>query len=186
MVVMNESYQGYLVAANPSNPRDMLSNSVILICQNTDRVTYGLQINNPLPDLHLDSIMAGLDLYHESKEPIYHGGNLKNDKIQVIHSTDWLGMTSQKITDDIAVTGDISILTAIAAGEGPEKFKACAGFWAWESGTLHRQINGKNQDLLHRWEAVSATQELVFETVSYDCWNKTLEASAKQQINAWF
>lgn len=179
------AYQGHLIAANPSNPRDNLSNSVVLICQNNNRVTYGLQINNPYPDLQLDNIMAGMGIYAETNVPVYHGGNLKSDKIQVIHTSDWMGMSSQKITDDIAITSDVSILTAIAANEGPEKYKACAGFWAWEPGMLDEQING-GDNVVHKWETTTATVDLVFNTSSQDSWVKTIEASARNTIDAWF
>lgn len=179
------SYQGHLIAANPSNPRDNLTNSVILICQHNNRTTYGIQINNPYPDLQLDGIMAGMGIFAETNVPVYHGGNLKTDKIQVIHTTDWMGMSSQRLTDDIAITGDVSILTAIAANEGPEKYKACAGFWAWEPGTLAEQIKG-DADIVHRWETTTATVELIFDTNSQDSWAKTIEASARNTIDAWF
>jgi putative AlgH/UPF0301 family transcriptional regulator len=182
----SKSYLGHLLAANPSNPRDSLSNTVILVCSNTPRLTFGLQVNQPLPDLTVGEIISGLGLYHESEQPIYHGGNLKTEKIHVVHSTDWMGMTSQNITPDLAITSDISVLTAMCAGEGPTQFRACAGFWAWEPGTLERQMDPKSTNVNHRWESVPATPELIFDQPSQDHWHNILAACVQHQTSMLF
>lgn len=182
----SKSYLGHLLAANPGNPRDSLSNTVILVCSHTPRLTFGLQVNQPLLDLSMEDIMSGIGLYYETEQPIYHGGNLKPDKIHVIHSTDWMGISSQNITSDLAITSDISVLTAIAGGEGPTQFKACAGFWAWEPGTLERQMDPKSQNVNHRWEGVPATPELVFDQPSQDHWHTVLAACVQHQTSMLF
>lgn len=183
---MSTSYQSYLLAANPSNPRDNLSQSVILVVQHDTRVTVGIQINVPLANLRLNTVMEGFDIFYEQKDPVFHGGNLKVDKIQVIHSLDWMGLTSVQLNDHLALTGDLSILTAIAAGEGPNKFKACAGFWAWEPGMLEKQVESKNKDIVHKWEITAATEDLVFDQLPENLWEQVIRVSTKEQIDSWF
>ena len=181
-----KSYKGHLLAANPSNPRDTLYGSVILIMSHSPVVTFGIQINQINKDFDVRSICSGIGLWYDGDDSGFYGGNMKTDKVHVVHSTDWMGISSQEITDDLAVTSDISVLTAICANEGPEYFRACSGFWAWEPGTLDNQMDLKNTNSVHRWEAVPATSNLVFEKHSAEQWHDVLSASGQYQIAHWF
>ena len=180
-----KSYKGHLLAANPSNPRDPLHGSVIIMVAHTPIITFGIQINQPSKDFNLSSLCSGIGLWYDGEDTGYYGGNMKTEKVHVVHTKDWMGMTSQDITDDLAVTSDISVLTALCAGEGPSSFRACAGFWAWEQGTLERQMDTKNNSAVHRWEAVPATTQLVFDKSGTDQWHEVLSASGQFQISNW-
>ena len=51
-----QRYQGRLLVANPSNPKDELTQAVILVVTHTDAMAVGLQINNPHEDLTVDRV----------------------------------------------------------------------------------------------------------------------------------
>jgi len=184
---MNETnYQGYLLASNPANPKDDLYGSVIIILNHSEKITVGLQLNNKVHDVDLQGVAHGLGIAYLGNDPVYYGGNMATNKLHVVHSLDWMGLSSVKVNDHLAVTNDISIIAAISRNEGPEYFKACAGFWMWETGHLDLQMDPKAQNVVHRWEAVPATVENVFSYEEADQWYKVLEDSARYQINNWF
>jgi putative AlgH/UPF0301 family transcriptional regulator len=180
------NYRGNLIAANPSNPRDALYGAVILVVEHTPTLTFGIQLNNPSKDFSVRSLGQQLGLFYEYEEPGYFGGNMKSEKVTVIHTKEWMGMTSQDLTDTIGVTNDISVITAICSGQGPEQFRACGGFWAWEPGVLDQQMDPKAKEIVHRWEAVPATVDLVFGTSGVEQWHQVLSASASHQAAMWF
>lgn len=174
------------MVANPLNPRDNLHQGVILIVSHTRDLSLGLQINRQLWDINLSDVaeQAGVDLVLD--DPLYLGGPMNPNKIYVIHSTDWQGLTTIKLNDSIAVTNDISALAALSKDQGPECFRACAGFWAWQAGQLEAQLTSEKNSV-HRWEIVNADRELVFELGSQqDQWQAGVAAAAREQIETWF
>lgn len=183
-----KSYIGKLIAANPLNPKDSLNHSVVLIVTHTDEVCYGLQINKPMQTMTVADISDQVGIYVPSQDPIYIGGGSQPNKIHVVHSNDWAGLTTVKVNDEISVTNDISVLAALSRGEGPEYFKACAGFCYWDAEQLMEQIEAKSDvRVKHRWEYVAASLDNVFDSGNnLDHWHKVIEEAARHQVSAWF
>ena len=182
-----KSYQGKLLVSNPNNPVDELGKSLILLVMHGRDRAVGLQINNPLEDINLAMVSNNIGIDIDTEEPLWFGGGVGNNKIHVVHSSDWQGMSTIKINNDISVTNDISVLAAISQNEGPAQYRACAGFWVWEDGQFNKEIKAKNyNEVLHCWEATEATTELVFNNEGPDQWIVALEESTKQQVSQWF
>lgn len=181
-----KKYQGQLLAANPNNPIDELSRSVILIISHTPGVTVGLQLNHPIEGMTIQSVASDLGLWWPGDDPLLFGGGANNNKIHVIHSNDWAGLTTIKINDEISVTNDLSILAALNRGEGPAHYRACAGYWIWVKGQLDKQLEaGPSSTVEHRWEVVPATFDNIFNCDYQDHWISTLEESARTQVSMW-
>jgi len=183
-----KKYTGQLLIANPSNPKDELDQSVLLLVTHTDNICVGLQINNPHVDLTLDRISENLGIELNSPVPVYYGGNISQNKIHIIHSLDWEGMSTVKLTDDIGITNDISVLTALARGEGPKYFRACSGYWLWEDGRLDQQLNpnSKVEREPHKWEIAPATIFNVFKTSPSRQWERAIDDAVKHKTAELF
>jgi putative transcriptional regulator len=180
-----KKYPGYLLVANPNNPRNELSKSVLLCVNHTGNLAIGLQVNNPLEDIDLQAVASNLGMDFDVNAPLWYGGNVATNKIHVVHSNDWKGMTTVKMSDEISVTNDISVLAAIARGEGPDFYRACAGYWLWEDGRLDRMLDPREDDEF-KWEVAPATLESVFGDEGPDQWRAALDKAAKHRVNAWF
>lgn len=181
-----KKYAGHLLVANPNNPRDELSKSVLLLVTHTDKLAIGLQLNNPLEEIDLQTVAFNSNLDYPEGDPLYYGGNISMNKIHVVHSNDWKGLSTVRLNDQISVTNDISVLAALSRGEGPEHFRACAGYWIWDDGRMDRQLDPRNKDEPHTWEIVPATLENVFEGEGPEQWRAALDEAAKFQVSAWF
>ena len=103
----------------------------------------------------------------------------------MIHSLDWQGLTTVEIAPNIGLTNDISILTALTRGEGPEYLRACAGFMSWREGALWRELD-HTTETEHKWELAPANISTVFEFDELDQWHHCIEASARSQVSRWF
>lgn len=181
-----KKYPGHLLVSNPNNPRDELSKSVILIVSHTERMAVGLQINNPLEDINLQDVANNLGMDYPNPDLLYYGGNMSTNKIHVVHSNDWQGMTTVQLNDEISVTNDISVLAALSRGEGPEFFRACAGYWLWDDHRLDLQLNPRFKDEPHKWEITPADSRIIFDGEGPEQWRVALDHAAKYQVNAWF
>jgi putative transcriptional regulator len=181
-----KNYRGHLLAANPSNPKDDLSQAVILLINQTPLTAIGLQLNFPIEELTLSSISDKIGIAIDDDSPIYRGGNANINKISIIHSTDWKGLSTTTINSDIAVTNDISILAALSRGEGPEYFRACSGHWVWTDGELGEQLKSNNNNVPYKWETIPATINNVFNNNGWSQWHDVLNESAQLTVASWF
>ena len=179
------NYVGQLLVANPLNPKDGLDHSVILVVTHTPGGSLGLQLNNPIKHMPLDTVFSQMGLWYENNDLVYHGGNINQGKIHMVHSLDWRGLTTVELAANIGLTNDISVLTAISRGEGPEYYRTCAGFWTWNEGGIEEQLDPKT-NTQHKWELAPANIETVFALDELDQWHKCIEASARDQVNKWF
>ncbi len=176
---------GQLLVANPLNPKDGIDHSVILVVNHSRGTSLGLRLNNPAKTLQLKTVFEQIGLYYDGDDPVYHSGNLTTDKIHMVHSLDWQGITTVALTPTIGITNDISVLAAICRGEGPEHFRACAGMLTWVEGGLEQQLDPKS-DTNYKWELAPANINTVFGSDELDQWHKCVEASAKEQVSKWF
>lgn len=181
-----KKYPGYLLVANPNNPRDELSKSVILIASHNDRMAIGLQVNNPLEDINLQTVAENIGIDYPNPDLLYYGGNISMNKIHVVHSLDWKGLTTVKLNEQLAVTNDISILAALSRGEGPTFYRACAGYWLWDEGLLDRMLDPRDRSDPHKWEITPGTLDNVFTGEGPEQWRTSIEEAAKYQVSAWF
>ena len=182
-----KSYRGSLLVSNPNNPQDSLHQSVILLLAHTNKAAIGIQINHAISAVSLRTLAATIGLDYQGTESLWYGGNVDRNKIHVVHSNEWSGLSTIKINDEISVTNDISILVAISQGIGPEYYRACAGYWIWDQGLLDVQLsNSSEPESRHRWEIAPTTIDSVFEDEGITQWINTLEDSAQEQIDSWF
>jgi putative transcriptional regulator len=181
-----KKYTGHLLVANPNNPRDEMSKSVLLLASHTDTMAIGLQINNPLEDIDLQQVAENLHIDYDRTDMLYYGGNISMNKIHVIHSNDWKGLSTVRLNDQLSVTNDLSIIVALSRGDGPEHFRACAGYWLWDDGRLDQQLDPRFKGEPHKWETVPATIENVFYSEGPEQWRECLDQAAKHQVQTWF
>jgi putative transcriptional regulator len=181
-----KKYPGHLLVANPNNPRDELSRSVIILLSHTDDISIGVQLNKPMPDTTIRKIADNLKMNYSANDPLYNGGNMSSNNIHVIHSPDWQGLSTVLLNDDIAVTSDVSVLAALSRGEGPELFRACAGYWFWGEDRLNKQLDPRWKLEPHKWEVVPSTLENVFQEDGVNQWRCCLDEAVHHQVNTWF
>lgn len=184
---MPKKYQGNLLIANPSNPKDFLNQAVLLLVTHTDSIGIALQINAVHEEINLTSIGTGMGIPYIGKEPVWYGGNISVNKIHVVHSLDWRSMTTVALNKEIGITNDIGVLSAISQGQGPMYFKACAGYWLWEEGKLDEMLNPRcpNPKEPYRWEIVPANMENVFEIPPEELWMESIKDAAKLKVSEW-
>ena len=87
----------------------------------------------------------------------------------VLHSTDYLHETSIKISDEIALTSTIEILTLLAQGKGPKEKILVLGYAGWGAGQLEMELQ-KNS-----WLQTEADPDLVFSRDLSETWQRALK-----------
>lgn len=183
--MLRKTLLGNLLVANPLNPQDNLSFGVVLVASQSYKTTIGIRLNLPSKIVPLESVFEQMDLEYDGPEFLYTGGNTDRSKVHIVHSLDWTSVTTMRVTDDIGITGDVSVLEAISKGCGPKHFRACSGYWIWDNDLLNKQISKTELTTEYSWELAPATIESVFEYDKLDQWHQAIELSASIQSEQW-
>jgi putative transcriptional regulator len=186
--MIEQNYQGYLLAAHPKRQDPILRRGVMLILDHDQTGAIGLQINKPFTnEVSFQTVMKNVGLSVDQDQPLYNGGIESTNRIHVIHSLDWYSPTTVKVTDYIGVSNDISVLTAISNNEGPDYFRVCAGFTRWMPRHLEGEVVGEEPWTINQsWSFIPATLESVFTLDDIDQWHKVIGESSRQQVASWF
>ena len=186
-MIENKDLTGHIIVSQPSSADPYFANSVIIVAKHTPHGAWGLMVNKPTVKITLDHIMRTTGILSDKSDKVYVGGPVDSNRVYVLHTLDWQSSTTMKITKDIGVTTDVSILTAIAADEGPALFRTCLGLASWGPGQLDSECAGtlpwKQSE---SWLYAPATIQSTFHLTGDDQWNQSIEYVAKTAISKWF
>jgi len=186
--MFEQNYTGYLLASHPKREDGILRRSTILVIDHDNAGAIGLQINKPYNNnLSVESVMKNNGLTIPNDQPLYNGGAESTNRIHVIHTLDWFSPTTNKVTDQIGISSDLSILAAISNNEGPSYFRAIAGFTRWLPGHLEGEVLGEDPwTINHSWSCIQADPETVFGYTDIDQWHRVIGESSREQVANWF
>ncbi|MBU6476135.1 MAG: YqgE/AlgH family protein [Alphaproteobacteria bacterium] len=160
-----------LLVATPLLQGDLFSKSVIYMCTHSPSGAMGIVINQRVPELHFNDLLAQLNLPKSAAkaDPVIHfGGPVEQGRGFVLHSTDFIHADTIRLNRAMGITGTIDILRAISEGQGPKKILFALGYAGWGPGQLDAEIAANN------WLAVPADDDLVFRDALSDKWAHAL------------
>jgi putative transcriptional regulator len=178
-----------LLAAHPRRNESLLRKGVILVVDHDHTGAVGLQLNKPMEsNTTLSSVMNNLGMDLKKDHPVYYGGPESPNRIIVVHTLDWSSTSTTKIVDNVGISNDISVLTAISANKGPKYFRAIAGYVRWAPTHLEGEIEMVPPwtEVQTSWSVVQGDEDLIFDVNGLDQWHYVIEAAAKYQISNWF
>jgi putative transcriptional regulator len=145
----NDGYlQGSLLIATPNITDSPFHKSVILMCVHSAEGAMGIIVNLPLEELSYRDLFKELALPMQegnSDLPIHYGGPVEANRGFVIfeHHGNFLH-ESLLVIGDIAVSGSLTVLRAIATNTGPQKSLLALGFAGWGAGQLEAEIEANS------------------------------------------
>lgn len=164
---------GRLLIASPQIVDPRFSHAVILICGHDINGAMGIILNRLIDDLTLKDLIEQLGLQSSTPVrthiPVHFGGPIEMGRGFVIHSTDYLHEASIKISDEIALSSTLEILSLLIEGEGPKEKILVLGYVGWSAGQLEAEIQESS------WLQVEADLDLVFSSDLWDTWKKALK-----------
>jgi len=168
--MQNASYlAGNLLIAMPAMPDPNFNRTVTYICEHSEKGALGLVINRPL-DMELSEVFEQLDLDVSrpalSRRPVLQGGPVQLERGFVLHRSDVKWDSTMEVTNSVFVTTSRDILTAMAAGRGPDTALVALGYAGWGPGQLEDEIAA------NAWLSVPAEPEIIFETPFEERWQR--------------
>tara|TARA_R110002096_G_scaffold436090_1_gene667256 strand:+ start:23997 stop:24578 length:582 start_codon:yes stop_codon:yes gene_type:complete len=158
---------GQLLLSMPGMTDPRFEGTVIYICTHSEEGAMGLVINKPCENIDFPDLLEQLSIDCDTNTeldislkniPLHEGGPVESGRGFILHSADYVQETTLIISETIALTATIDILTAIACGEGPQDYLIALGFSGWSRGQLESEI------MKNSWLSIEADEELVFRT----------------------
>ncbi|MCW9057407.1 MAG: YqgE/AlgH family protein [Gammaproteobacteria bacterium] len=141
--------------------------TVTYLCEHNPEGALGIVINRPL-HLTLREILQHMDLEPVTEaigdQPIYLGGPVQQERGFVLHRPlgDW--EATLPVSEEIGVTSSRDILTAIAAGQGPDQCLIALGYAGWGAGQLEQEL------VANAWLSGPADQRIIFDLPHEQRW----------------
>jgi putative transcriptional regulator len=169
--VVSGYLQQQLLIAMPAMADPNFSRSVTLLCQHNEEGAVGITINRK-SNFTLGELLFQLSIPCEDERitsvPVLEGGPVSPDHGFVLHTPLEGFNSSVLINDDIMVTTSRDIITAIAAGEGPEQFLIALGYAGWGDGQLESEMRQ------NAWLSVPVDKGIVFDSALDQRWQEAV------------
>jgi len=167
---------GQLLVASPTMGDPHFTRTVIYMVRHTDEGALGVVVNRPIVDVPLARLLRDLGLEPgraEGTVRVHYGGPVEPARGVVLHTSDYSGPGTVRVTGGFALTTEPSIFNDIAAGGGPRRSLFVLGYAGWASGQLEAEIDA------HAWVTAPADEALLFDA---DYGTKWERAMARQTI----
>lgn len=170
----DNSLTGKCLVATPQMTDERFANSLIYICSHSKDGAMGFVVNKKIEEFSFSDLASQLPI--NTVKPIapidlHQGGPLEKVRGFVIHSTDYVKEDTVVISDSIAISSSIDIITDIAFGIGPKENLIALGYASWAPLQLEKEI------INNSWLIAQPTPELMFRTKDEDKWQKAIEST---------
>ena len=168
--------KGTLLIASPDIANEMLSRSVVLLCEHSSGGSFGLILNKPLP-FDLQDELSVLDNIKNKNVLFTAGGPIQPSQMLLLHSDPNIEDQTVKICESVFLGGDLQFLQeAINQEEGPN-LHLVFGYLGWGPGQLEKEF------LSGLWYLHPCRKELVFTKESEKLWAKALKEMGGKYVS---
>lgn len=170
----------HFLIAMPGLADEAFAQSVVYLCEHSERGALGLVINKP-SDIKLQNLFDKVDLplgRTDLKDaPVFQGGPVQTERGFVLHEAMLPAQTppaepvyasTMVIPGGLEMTTSRDVLEALSTGAGPSRVLVSLGYAAWGEGQLESEI-GENS-----WLTVNADRAVIFDTPVAQRYDKAL------------
>lgn len=158
--------EGQLLVAMPKMGDARFEKTVIYLCAHSNEGSMGFIINRPLETPKPQDFLTQLNIVSENeidKIPtelvngaLYSGGPVEPGRGFVLHTPEYEGQSTIKVSKDVFLTATLEILREIAVGRGPEKYALALGYSGWSAGQLEDEISSNG------WLVTNADANIIY------------------------
>lgn len=172
----DRDFAGQLLVASDEMKDPRFVETVIYLVRHNAEGTLGLVINRPVAKGPIDDLLKGFGAPTKGSKrevTIHYGGPVGTRQGFVLHSDEVKIEDTLVVKDGIAMTSDVKMIEAIAAGHGPKQSLVMLGYAGWAPGQLAAEIKSQ------AWFLIPADKSIIF---GKDADKKWIQATARRQI----
>ncbi len=160
------SLRDHFLIAMPGLNDSSFAHTVTYICEHSDKGAMGLVINSATT-MQLNEVFEQMgleDIAQLGEQIIMSGGPVQQERGFVLHPTGTQWQSTLEVSAEISLTASRDIISALAAGNGPQKYLIALGYAGWGEGQLEAEIAANS------WLTVPADKDIIFETPFEQRW----------------
>ena len=170
----------HFLIAMPGLEDEAFAQSVVYLCEHSERGALGLVINKP-SDIKLQNLFDKVDLPLGRKDlkddPVFQGGPVQTERGFVLHEAmlpsqpqpaESVYASTMTIPGGLEMTTSKDVLEALSTGAGPKRILVSLGYSAWGEGQLESELAENS------WLTVGADTSVIFDTPVEERYAKAL------------
>jgi putative transcriptional regulator len=164
--------QGSFLAAGPDLLDPNFVHTVVLMCQHGAQGAYGLILNRP-SEFSAGEVLAGRELWKSSALPVYVGGPVGLETLQIVHRAPERIHGGVPIARDLWIGGDIDEVGRFALEDPHAAARAVRlfiGYSGWGAGQLEVELATGS------WLPARGSAERVFLVETSDLWRDVVRS----------
>ena len=162
--------EGQLLIATPNITGSSFKKSVLLVCAHSHEGAMGIIVNHVLDSISDQDLFDQLNIEPgeaQQSQQIYYGGPVEVNRGFVIYEHNGEFIDDAMLTiGNIAISGSVGILQAIAEGKGPKKYIIALGYAGWAPGQLEDEVEENS------WISVPISSDLIFDSKNGEKWER--------------
>lgn len=167
---MEEKLSPRLLVASPHLRDPNFDHTVVFVFEHDEEGAVGLVVNRAV-GIQLGAVLDDLEIPGTERpaSPVHYGGPVSMEIGWVIHGDGYSDETTRAVAPEVFVSTSRDVLSAIAHGDGPERYMLCLGYAGWGGGQLEGEIAEG------AWLVLPVEDTLLFEVPVDDRWARAYE-----------
>lgn len=177
---------GQLLVAPPAQLDDYWARTAVFLYERSPSNTIGLIVNKP-GDRPVSALARHNGLEYDGSEMLYIGGPVNPSALILLHTNDWQGKNTFRITENFSVTSDNSMLPRLCSSDKPKQWKLFLGMSAWTNAQLECEIAGISPwTYKAAWLVAPSTSSSLFDHDPTRSWKKAVNTAIKETASSLF
>jgi putative transcriptional regulator len=174
------NFTGNLIIAPPSVRGNFWEKSTIFLTEQHNKGAVGLVLNKR-SQMTIKEFALQHNVSLDVAGFVHIGGPVNVKAFTMLHSAEWKCSNTMRINDTFSISSSADILTNLAMGNCPARWRLFVGLCGWTPGQLENEIQG-NPPFKHNhsWLVATADQDLVFDLDNQSQWTKAIDHSGNE------
>ena len=173
---MEHDFTNTILISSPTIKDGIFHKKVIYVHTDDSAGSTGIVLNSPMDSRQ--AIEWSNEIGWRFPNRIYLGGPVNPQLGYIIHSEDYTGSNTVKLTDSLNYTGGKYIVDDINKGAGPSQFLLLTGYCSWSPGQLEKEVNNKF------WIPTEYDMSFFFQNMSEDkVWEHSVNLAAQMKAS---
>lgn len=171
---------GTLLIAPPSVRGNFWQKTVIFLTENHNKGSVGLVLNKA-SQMSIKEFASQHNVNLDIPGFVHIGGPVNVKALTMLHTAEWRCNNTMQINEGFSISSSPDILTNLAMGNSPKKWRLFVGLCGWTAGQLENEMKGvQPYDHNQSWLTASANKSIVFDHDSQTQWTESIEHAGSE------
>jgi putative transcriptional regulator len=171
---------GNLLIAPPSVKGNFWQKTTILVTEHHSLGSVGLVLNKP-SKMSLKEFGKQNSVELNIPGVVHIGGPANVKALTMLHTNEWQCSNTMKINQHFSISSSHDILTNMAMGHCPQKWRMFVGLCSWTKNQLQQELEGVHPyNKNHSWITATADTDIVFGQNSQTQWTESIELAGSE------